>query len=1006
VPKVIDFGVAKAAGQALTEKTLVTGFGAIVGTLEYMSPEQAEVNQLDIDTRSDVYALGVVLYELLVGSPPFTRKDLEKGGVLEMLRVIREQEPSKPSTKLSTAEGLPTLAANRGTEPAKLTRLVRGELDWIVMKALEKDRNRRYETANGFAMDVQRYLADEPVQACPPSAAYRLRKFARRNKGMLLVAAGLFLAVTVMAVTIGWAVRDRAAREAESQRAETTRLAQVAGRARDALNLARTLIRENNVQAARQKLAEARAQLGDDRLALPDLTAEVEAGATELDRFQRFLDLMNRAFEADTAPALQTALAADGSHGGWATHTSGQPFERRAAEMVSFALEALDCYAILERDDWNATLGKGLLGGDQVRHIRRAAYDQLLWLAADLGEWQQDHRSGGKLSREAAARQALHYLKRAESAHAPTQALYLLRADIYEALGEKARSEADRQLAGRTPPTLALDHGLRGRRAYEAGRLGDAVQAFEAALFVEPMDYWSLMQLGDCLSKLGRGPDDYAGAVRAFTGCIARRPNHATAYARRGLAYSGLGLHRRAVADSSRAIALDPKLATAWNVRGVAYGKAGQPGKAVADLSKGLELEPRFAPAWNTRGLAYLDLRQYEKAVADFSKAIELDPKHAAAWCGRGVVYCDHLGRPDRALADFSKVIELDPKLAVAWFNRGVAYGRLGRPHKAVAEYSRAIELDPKDARARSGRGNTYTKLGQYGKAVADCSRAIELDPKLAAAWVNRGVAYRGLGEYGKAVADCSRAIELDPKLAVAWHRRGCVYCDDLGQPGKAVADFSRAIELDPQAGDGWRCRGHAHARLGQLGKAVADYSKALELDPKSASAWCGRGTAHARLRQYDKALADGQAALKWAPTDAGAHNNLAWLLATCPDVKWRQPERAVALARKATQLAPNDANNWGTLGTALYRAGDWKGAVAAVHKSRELSRGGDAFDGFVLAMAYCKLGDRGEARKAYGQALRWLEQNQEWLARNQVQADELRRFRNEAEEVLELKHK
>jgi serine/threonine protein kinase len=183
VPKVIDFGVAKAAGQSLTDKTLMTGFGAVVGTPEYMSPEQANLNNMDIDTRSDVYSLGVLLYELLTGHTPVDRKSLDKAALLEILRIVREVEAPKPSHKLSSSDALPSIAARRGTEPAKLSKLMKGELDWVVLKALEKDRSRRYETANGLARDIQRYLADEVVEARPPSTGYRLKKFVRRHKG-------------------------------------------------------------------------------------------------------------------------------------------------------------------------------------------------------------------------------------------------------------------------------------------------------------------------------------------------------------------------------------------------------------------------------------------------------------------------------------------------------------------------------------------------------------------------------------------------------------------------------------------------------------------------------------------------------------------------------------------------------------------------------------------------------------------------------------------------------
>jgi serine/threonine protein kinase len=219
VVKVIDFGVAKALGQELTDKTLFTGIAQMIGTPLYMSPEQAGMSDLDIDTRSDVYSLGVLLYELLTGTTPFTKERFQRAAYDEIRRIIREEEPPKPSTRLSESkDALPSISAQRHTEPEKLAKLVRGELDWIVMKALEKDRSRRYETANGLALDVHRYLADEPVLACPPRAAYRLRKFARRNRGPVLAVSLVLLALVIGMIGMIWGMFRATKAEANAVR--------------------------------------------------------------------------------------------------------------------------------------------------------------------------------------------------------------------------------------------------------------------------------------------------------------------------------------------------------------------------------------------------------------------------------------------------------------------------------------------------------------------------------------------------------------------------------------------------------------------------------------------------------------------------------------------------------------------------------------------------------------------------------------------------------------------
>jgi WD40 repeat protein/serine/threonine protein kinase len=202
VPKVIDFGIAKATSHRLTEKTLFTKYAQMIGTPEYMSPEQAEMSCLDIDTRTDIYSLGVLLYELLTSATPFDAKELREAGYIQMQRIIRETEPLKPSTKLSTmGDALTDIAKHRDVQPGELCKIVRGDLDWVVMKTIEKDRTRRYETANELAMDIQRHLSNEPVEASPPSTLYRFRKLVQKHRrtvaAVITIAATLIIGLVV-----------------------------------------------------------------------------------------------------------------------------------------------------------------------------------------------------------------------------------------------------------------------------------------------------------------------------------------------------------------------------------------------------------------------------------------------------------------------------------------------------------------------------------------------------------------------------------------------------------------------------------------------------------------------------------------------------------------------------------------------------------------------------------------------------------------------------------------
>jgi serine/threonine protein kinase/WD40 repeat protein len=291
VPKVIDFGVAKAVGDPLTDKTLFTRHGQVVGTFEYMSPEQANLDQLDIDTRSDVYALGVLLYELLTGTTPLDKERLRQAGLAEVLRLIREEEPPKPSTRLTSTPGLlATAAAYRKTDSQKLPRAVRGELDWIVMKALDKDRNRRFPTANGLAADVERFLKGEPVQACPPTLSYRFRKYARKNKVVLATGGAIAAALLVGIALTGW----QAVRATNAEHGTAAALGKAAEERDIAINLSKELdTRVGQLTAAKEEMRLAR--YAGDMQALP-LTWEA-GNAAEARQLLRRQDADLRGFE-------------------------------------------------------------------------------------------------------------------------------------------------------------------------------------------------------------------------------------------------------------------------------------------------------------------------------------------------------------------------------------------------------------------------------------------------------------------------------------------------------------------------------------------------------------------------------------------------------------------------------------------------------------------------------------------------------------------------------------
>jgi len=792
VVKVIDFGIAKALEQRLTDKTLVTGAAQVIGTPLYMSPEQAEPGAVDIDTRSDIYALGVMLYELLTGTTPFDRERLGAASFDELRRIIREEEPPRPSTRISTlGPKAVTLSEQRRTDPRQLGQLLRGELDWVVMKCLEKDRSRRYETADALARDVARYLADEPVEACPPSVGYRLGKLLRKHRRPLVTAAAFLVLLAVAGVLAGWQV----VREARAERDQAVERAKRDGAVRDALDRARALREEARKEKDAGKWARAREQ-AQRALTVVESGPADEALAAQVRQVQGELDeeLKDRRLVADLDAARLAGVQSLAAQNRFA-------FERA----IPRYRDAFRAYGLPmgERDPAAAAAQLHLRPPEVRQAVSAALDDWLVWATNPALGVHEPH---------------LDWLRALAAAELDEGEMKELRAAEQEPDSKRRRAALERLAAAadvrRLPPHALFNLA---RRLQVAEALQSAVELLRRARGQYPADFWLNEHLGQLLGETQ--PQRWPEAVRYLTAGVALRPDSVGAQLNLGVAFANGGQWEEAIACYHRALEIDPQFADAHNNLGRVLMDKGRLDEAIACYLRALECEPKLAEAHTNLGMARKRQGRLDEAIACYLRALECNPKLALAHNNLGVARIEQ-GRLDEAIACYQRAVEFDPGHAGAHTNLGAALKAKGRLDEAIACYHRAIELDPRYAWAHNYLGSALKAKGRLDEAIACYRRAVELDPQYVDAHFNLGLALGSKGQLDEAIACYRQTIQLDPRFVLAHYNLGNALMTK-GQVDEAIACYRRALELDPQYAE-------AHCNLGNALLAKGDFRAAL----------------------------------------------------------------------------------------------------------------------------------------------------------------------------------